>query len=58
MCALQRLKSFKGDNMDNQLVTRQIKQQLETLVLEAILTVLKKLTQEISDNRKNSDMKF
>jgi hypothetical protein len=44
--------------MDNQLVTRQIKQQLETLVLEAILTVLKKLTQEISDNRKNSDMKF
>jgi len=44
--------------MDNQLATRQIKQQLETLVLEAILTVLKKLTQEISDNRKNSDMKF
>lgn len=44
--------------MDNELTTRQIKQQLERLVLEAILTVLKKLTQEISDIRKNADMKF
>ena len=44
--------------MDNQLITRQIKQQLETLVLEAILSVLKKMTQQISATRKNSDMKF
>jgi hypothetical protein len=44
--------------MDNELTTRQIKQQLEMLVLEAILSALKKLTQQISETRKNSDMKF
>jgi len=44
--------------MDNELTTRQIKQQIETLVLEAILSALKKLTQQISEIRKNSDMKF
>ncbi len=38
--------------MDNELATRQIKQQLETLVLEAILAVLKKLTQQISETKK------
>ncbi len=52
------LKSFKGDDMDNELTTRQIKQQIERLVLEAILSALKKLTQQISEIRKNSDMKF
>jgi hypothetical protein len=44
--------------MNNQLTTQQIKQQLETLVLEAILSVLKKLTPKISETTKNSHMKF
>ena len=44
--------------MDSELTTQQIKQQLETLILEAIQAVLKKLTQQISDAKKNSDMKF
>ena len=44
--------------MEHELTTRQIKQQLETLVLEAILAVLMKLTQQICEIRKNSDMKF
>jgi len=44
--------------MDNELTTQKIKQQLETLILEVILSVLKKLTQQISETRKSSDMKF
>lgn len=44
--------------MDNHQASQQIKNQLEALVLEAILSVLKKLTQEISEMRKCSDMKF
>lgn len=44
--------------MDSELTTRQIKQQLETLILEAILAVLKELTQQINETRKNSNMKF
>ncbi|MGD9212337.1 MAG: hypothetical protein PVI90_16265 [Desulfobacteraceae bacterium] len=44
--------------MDSELTTQQIKQQLETLILEAIQAVLKKLTQQISETGKNSDMKF
>jgi hypothetical protein len=58
MYVWQHLKSFKGDDMDNELTTRQIKLQLETLVLETILSVLKKLTQQISETKKNADMKF
>jgi DNA-binding transcriptional regulator YiaG len=52
-------KFFKGDNMDNHQASQQIKKQLEALVIEAILSVLKKLTQQqISEVRKNSEMKF
>jgi hypothetical protein len=58
MYAWPHLKSFKGDDMDNELTARQIKHQIEMLILEAILSVLKKLTQQISQTRKNSDMKF
>lgn len=45
-------------DMNSEQTTRQIKQQIELLVLEAIYSVLKKLTQQISEARKNSDMKF
>ena len=38
--------------------TRQIKQQLEALVLETILEVLKKLARQIGEIRKEADMKF
>lgn len=45
--------------MDNQNVTQQIKNQLEKLVLEAILTVLEKLTADITTMKKStSEMKF
>ena len=45
--------------MDNHNGTQQIKNQLEKLVLEAILTVLEKLTADITIMKKStSEMKF
>lgn len=45
--------------MDDNLTSQQIKNQLETLILEAILTVLNKLTADIAAMRKStSEIKF
>lgn len=45
-------------DMNSEQTTRQIKQQIELLVLEAIYSVLKKLTQQIGEIRKDIEMKF
>lgn len=45
-------------DINNDQTTRQIKHQLELLVLEAIYSVLKKLTQQIGEIRKDTEMKF
>lgn len=44
--------------MDNYWTTQQIKNQLEVIVLEAILSVLCKLTNELTAMRKDNEMKF
>lgn len=44
--------------MDNYWTTQQIKNQLEAIVLEAILSVLYKLTNELTAMRKDNEMKF
>jgi hypothetical protein len=44
--------------MDNYQPSQQIKRQIEALIIEAIRSVLKELTQQISEVRKNSEMKF
>lgn len=44
--------------MDNHWTTQQIKNQLEAIVLEAILSVLNKLMNELTAMRKDNEMKF
>lgn len=45
-------------DINSEQATRQIRQQIELLVLEAIYSVLKKLTQQIGEIRKDIEMKF
>ena len=44
--------------MDNHRLTNQIKKELETLLLQAILSVLEKITEEVIAMRKESPEKF
>ena len=44
--------------MDNDWTTQQIKNHLEALVLEAILSVLSRLTEQLCIMRKSTEIKF
>jgi len=44
--------------MDNYWITQRIKDQLETLLLEAILSVLDKITTQVVDMKKSTEEKF
>ena len=44
--------------MDNYWITQRIKDQLETLFLEAILSVLDKITEQVVDMKKSTEEKF
>jgi len=59
MSGLPHLKFFsKGVDMETCPTTKEIKHQLETLVLTAILNVLSRLTSELSAMNEKKEMKF
>jgi hypothetical protein len=59
MCVSPHLKFFREGRMDNHNASQQIKNQIEKIVIEAILSVLDKLIADITAMREStSEMKF